>query len=213
MKWEPLKKKQIFQCKNCQRVRYATTGCGMGYRCVKCLETHNPGECLRNGENAESTPAACVNCQKTGHTANYRGCPYLKYTQMFIDNAKKRNGQHQESKNQKLYRKTTASVSYAQSVVKSNIDLRNKSPSANDFNNIGNYNNNALKTQQGVTSNQTTSIQTPAITMDQYTDLFNNFKDGIISVSEKNWESLQAQIQANSNKIELIANYLNLKWE
>lgn len=43
--WEPLKKKKLFQCTNCQRIGHASVNCSLGYRCVKCNENHKPGDC------------------------------------------------------------------------------------------------------------------------------------------------------------------------
>ena len=79
--WEPLRKNQIFQCKRCQRVGHASANCNLPYRCVKCLDDHQPGQCKRTKDPTNESTVACVNCQKFGHPAIYIGCPYLLYAQ------------------------------------------------------------------------------------------------------------------------------------
>lgn len=73
--WEKLKRKDIIQCTRCQRVGHAAANCNLKYRCVKCKEDHNPGECKAPITNAKDL--YCINCNSTGHPASYRGCPKL----------------------------------------------------------------------------------------------------------------------------------------
>lgn len=81
IKWEPYRKNKVFQCYKCQRVGHSSANCNLGYRCVKCTESHEPGKCSRNEASASPTgKPVCVNC-KESHPANYRGCPYLKLAQ------------------------------------------------------------------------------------------------------------------------------------
>ena len=60
IRWEPYRKNNIFQCKNCQRVGHSSANCSLGYRCVKCLDNYEPGKCMIIKNNNESH-AACVN--------------------------------------------------------------------------------------------------------------------------------------------------------
>lgn len=81
IKWEKIIKKDRIQCKRCQRIGHAASNCNLEYRCVKCDQQHNPGECNRsNASPAEKieTPPFCINCKSHGHPASYRGCPKLK---------------------------------------------------------------------------------------------------------------------------------------
>jgi len=43
--WEKLKKRDIMQCKKCQRLGHAAINCNLQYRCVKCNAEHKPGDC------------------------------------------------------------------------------------------------------------------------------------------------------------------------
>lgn len=80
VRWENLRKPKIFQCHNCQRVGHSSANCHMGHRCVKCNVPHEPSKCERQKDSP--TPPYCINCNKFGHPANYRGCEYLKFAQV-----------------------------------------------------------------------------------------------------------------------------------
>lgn len=78
IRFEHKYKQGVVQCKNCQSYGHSAANCNHVFRCVKCTETHKPGQCPRtlNPELAEKTPPTCVNC-KEHHTANFRKCPFL----------------------------------------------------------------------------------------------------------------------------------------
>lgn len=79
VKWEYMKKPKLIQCKRCQRYRHSASNCTLPYRCVKCLEPHEPGNCPSNTSKNTIKPV-CVNC-KGEHTANnIRECPVYKRT-------------------------------------------------------------------------------------------------------------------------------------
>lgn len=78
VKWEKLKKGGILQCKNCQRFGHAAANCNMGYRCVKCDQSHSPGKCSITDSNIDKSKIFCVSCNAFGHPASYRGCPNHK---------------------------------------------------------------------------------------------------------------------------------------
>lgn len=66
------------QCFRCQGFGHSSKNCNMPVRCVKCVDKHPIGECLKKDR---SEPAKCVNCNEE-HPANYRKCSarliYLK---------------------------------------------------------------------------------------------------------------------------------------
>lgn len=47
VRWDTFRKKRVMQCHNCQRAHHASIGCGLPYRCVKCLDSHEQGKCAR----------------------------------------------------------------------------------------------------------------------------------------------------------------------
>ena len=78
IKWDKIRKTDSIQCKNCQRLGHTASNCKMQYRCVKCSENHKPKECKLNKENkVDKDKLFCINCNKFGHPASYRGCPTL----------------------------------------------------------------------------------------------------------------------------------------
>ena len=70
VKIEPLfVKKEIVQCKRCQRYGHTQKYCNHNFRCVKCAGSHPTDQCTKSPE----TPAKCIHCQGE-HPANYKGC-------------------------------------------------------------------------------------------------------------------------------------------
>lgn len=66
VKIERFKKKQIIQCKNCQRFHHSASNCFHEYRCVKCAQSHEIGKCALN----KNDRPKCANCGGD-HTANH----------------------------------------------------------------------------------------------------------------------------------------------
>lgn len=112
VKWEHLRKRKIFQCKNCQRLGHASTNCNLKYRCVKCSQNHTPGECTIK-EKTECSSLKCANCGQSGHPASYRGCPYIKNATMLVQNAKRNKQRLINNKISSIERKVTPGLSYA----------------------------------------------------------------------------------------------------
>jgi hypothetical protein len=90
--WEKLRKDDIIQCHRCQRFGHAAPNCHLEYRCVKCKENHNPGECKlgkeENNKENENQPY-CVLCKTTGHPASFKGC--VEYQKIKLKLQAKRN--------------------------------------------------------------------------------------------------------------------------
>ena len=103
----PLVKREIVQCKRCQRYGHTQKYCNHNFRCVKCAGSHPTDQCTKSPE----TPAKCIHCQGE-HPANYKGCSAYK-TLHNIKYPKLRTKEItiQEPRPQKL---TTPSISYAQ---------------------------------------------------------------------------------------------------
>lgn len=88
IKWEKFdsSKKKISQCHNCQLYGHTAKNCGHQYRCVKCVEIHEPGKCSRTNK-SEGTPK-CVNCNGD-HAANSKQCPKFINYQEYLKKIKK----------------------------------------------------------------------------------------------------------------------------
>lgn len=82
VKWEPLKKPEIQQCRNCQGFFHSAVNCFLKHRCVKCNETHEVGKCnVPNEAENDRDKLFCVLCNKYGHPASYKGCEKYKELQ------------------------------------------------------------------------------------------------------------------------------------
>ncbi|KAK2577885.1 hypothetical protein KPH14_011500 [Odynerus spinipes] len=74
--WTNLIKKETVQCMRCQRLGHTAINCNLDYRCVKCMDKHNPGDCKLTGNiTIKSDQLFCALCNKIGHPASYKGCP------------------------------------------------------------------------------------------------------------------------------------------
>lgn len=76
VKWDKLdrRRKKPTQCHRCQLWGHSARNCGHNYKCVKCIEEHLPGQCLRTTRDGF---AKCVNCSGD-HAANSRQCRAYK---------------------------------------------------------------------------------------------------------------------------------------
>lgn len=99
VKFEFLRKPKVIQCKRCQRFNHSASNCNLPYRCVKCTNEHEPGQCKFDNETNKFKPT-CVNCQGN-HTANDgKNCPIF---QKVIANRNKGTKNTKENNTQKSY--------------------------------------------------------------------------------------------------------------
>lgn len=76
----PYKKKEVLQCKRCQRFGHSKNQCFRPFRCVKCGNDHPTTTCTKPPE----TEARCANCQGK-HPASYKGCTkYKQYKEKIL---------------------------------------------------------------------------------------------------------------------------------
>ena len=72
--WEKINKRDLTQCRNCQRFGHVSSNCNMQFRCVKCDKDHAQGECQIPKE-ATRDMLKCISCGGEGHPASFPGCP------------------------------------------------------------------------------------------------------------------------------------------
>jgi hypothetical protein len=73
--WQKFNKKakKLSQCHKCQNSGHAAINCGLQYRCMNCLDNHEPGKCTK--VKGKDIPV-CVNC-KMDHPANSTKCKFF----------------------------------------------------------------------------------------------------------------------------------------
>jgi hypothetical protein len=69
----PMKRREVVQCKRCQRYGHTKAYCHNVFRCVKCTQEHDTKDCPK----PPLAPPTCVLCSGE-HPANYKGCPVYK---------------------------------------------------------------------------------------------------------------------------------------
>lgn len=107
VKWEIMRKPPITQCRKCQRFNHTASNCQLQYRCVKCLDQHEPGKCSLDSSKNTFKPT-CVNC-KGEHTANNaKLCPAFQ-KQVQIKEAKKEKKQTKKNTTEPAPRTQTKS--------------------------------------------------------------------------------------------------------
>ncbi|CAK9806153.1 Nucleic-acid-binding protein from transposon X-element [Anthophora plagiata] len=194
--WEKLIKKDRIQCKRCQRIGHVAFNCNLKYRCVKCEVPHNPGECPRSikmdTDDSEKEPSQpfCINCKQYGHPASYRGCPRLKELKQKIEARKLQMKEEQERK-----------IKAYNNIIKPNISYSSI---------VANKQQEHTTTQQ-----QTPKIQPPTNTNinPTHTPSFLEEIKKIISITiSTQIAQLAENITANANKIDIIAEALDINW-
>lgn len=198
--WEKLKNSDIIQCKRCQRLGHVASNCNMKYRCVKCNEPHEPGQCeITPNSITDKSKIFCVNCKHFGHPASYRGCPVL------LD-LKKRAAEKKEEFQEKRERKIMALNSY----VKKNISFANmvknkiNSKSGDSFQ-INNSTNSKNKFPSG-------KEETDAAFQTNLNELFDEFKNQILGLLQKQQEqinSLTTLAENNNKKTNYVLNIID----
>lgn len=197
IRWNRFRKKQAFQCHNCQRIGHPSVECKMGYRCVKCNENHGPEQCKRtlNSENAEQ--AYCVNCKKSGHPANYRGCPYLKQAQEIVNERKKEERERALAKTHNTISSRRAGISYATA----------SNPRAAQSSTTPDINMNRIIPPQHTNTHGGNELSFSAIR-----DLLTVFKTDICDRIDARSNTLQRQIDEQNSKIKNLYTALQLPW-
>ena len=194
IKWEPLHKDGLSQCKRCQRLGHVATNCNMQYRCVKCIEEHGPGQCRVNGE---SIPVQCVLCKEIGHPASYKGCKFrIKEEQKNVQRSLKNNETKRRMYAEVLAAKSTTKS--ADAVQKSTMGTN--SPSDTPLQNEDNDKSYFFQYFKKLDSK-----------FDSFSSEMANFKKEMVEVSKNNYNEISLKVNQNSKKINTILNHLNLE--
>lgn len=198
IRWENLRKPNIFQCHNCQRVGHSSSNCQMGFRCVKCKVPHAPGECARAKD--ADTPPYCVNCDHEGHPANYRGCDYLKLAQATNMHVK---SQKISTKN-RMITNNYNSPADDQGRLTQIAQPHHKRSFADTIRTTG------QRTPPPI-NNHLTSTDSNGVTIQQLQTLLGTFKQDIINTIIDNNVNIQQQVTTNAQRIDELFNIIQTK--
>lgn len=198
IRWEIFRKRDVFQCYNCQRVGHSSKNCNLASRCIKCTENHPKGSCKLDDKQNESP--TCVNCSGK-HPANYRGCPYIK--------------EAQEERNNNRRRRTENRISINKN--KTNLTNLNNNTQTNNFPPL-NAQFSQSQNSQYINNNQT-NLKAPNNDIADIKNLINSFQEQVAQsfkqqiVNLENYKSeIINKVDDNSNKINFIFDHLGLQW-
>lgn len=190
LKWERLRKNDTIQCKRCQRLGHIAKYCNQLYRCVKCPNEHDPGECQRSREINSKNDVFCVNCSNKGHPASWRECPKLKEIKNKIRNRLETIKANRAEKLNKTATYGHAGTSFAEMTKGRDAEALRAEVSG-------------IETQ----SKQDSALQGGLV------DLFEEFKKGMISLISDQIKEVRKSIQVNSGKINRIFSVLSIENE
>lgn len=128
IRWEPLRKEEIPQCRRCQGFFHSASNCFLDPKCVKCNQSHEMGKCSLPTENIhERQKLYCVLCKKYGHPASYKGCESYKKLKEKIKERKEALGQNRS----KQFVNVNQNLSYA-NALKINAEKNNNFANSNN---------------------------------------------------------------------------------
>lgn len=172
--WEKfdLRRKKPMPCRRCKMWGHSASNCYRQYRCIKCDQSHEPGQCSRTDKTIGFPK--CVNCGGD-HPANSTSCPsYIKYLkniqnrrppQRFVNQTPLRN--QQNSQKQPIFQNSNIHLpdSYAATVSRSLNDncsnnFQRSKPQSNLFDLFSEFN----------------SIKNIEITLQRFADLICRLK-------------------------------------
>lgn len=202
--WENLKRKNIFQCRNCQRVGHSSSNCHLTSRCVKCAGNHPHGECSLDKAEPKSK-LTCANCGEQGHPASYMGCPYLKMAQ---DLKKNNYLKRQETKRSTIIRQASfvrPNTSYA-SLLHTTVEGRPRLTASSSQPMVRGQNtyHRVQATNVHIENNRPNIMNSSEHEQNIINKLINKLKDELTAAITTQFMELDKKISANTSKIEFI---------
>ncbi|KAK2578866.1 hypothetical protein KPH14_001274 [Odynerus spinipes] len=194
IKWEKIIKRDVLQCKRCQRYGHAAINCNLEYRCVKCAHKHNPGECpMTNAmtDNNETIKPYCINCNEYGHPASYRGCAKMQEIKLRIKTQRNETERKNEQRLQTLKNYVRPNITFSEAV------KNMKKPS--EVNKINTNQNTIIK-----------STEQHSSSYPNYHDLAQEIKRSILECIENKMDKLTSIIASNTEKINFLAAALDI---
>lgn len=201
IKWERLERKEVFQCRRCQKIGHASKNCTLGFRCVKYSGNHGP---IKEGVVCPATTdkklLKCANCGSNEHPASYAKCPYLTLAYKVKDDAKTINIAIKKAKINKINRSINPNLSFA-NAANSNIENFPPLPSQ-------------TPRQSRIAGFSAPKLNTASISNDTHfnnaqnfshiEEILTNFQNSMIAVLKTHLDKINNQVQENSRKIEVL---------
>lgn len=133
----------IIQCKRCQNYFHTASRCFLEFRCVKCLDPHEPGKCAKSID----APPLCVNCSGQHSANDHQNCQFFiekiqpklsnNKSGINIQNSKRKSGVKNIIKpatGGSINSNKRKSVSYADVVAGNTSDNKRKNGNSNNQN-------------------------------------------------------------------------------
>ena len=198
VRWEPLRRKGIYQCRNCQGLMHTSANCKLPYKCVKCADNHTPGQCPIK-DIVDKDKLKCVNCESVGHPASYKGCPFIKFTQELRNERKNSDRASRLAKVHRLHNEVQHGISYANMARQNANQPRNQPPTHyQTSHNI--HSTFAHNTHTNNSNSQEANIA----------DLLDSLKKDILFAFSSKLDNLTQIINSNTSRIDNLYRHLNL---
>ncbi|KAI4480427.1 hypothetical protein M0802_014233 [Mischocyttarus mexicanus] len=219
IRWERLKRKEVFQCRRCQRAGHASINCCMPFRCVKCGQDHGPisesNTCLVSKEDLKSK-LCCANCGSNGHPSSYGGCPYLETVQSSVRRLKQLTRAVKQDRVRAISRRVDPNISYANIMDKRQVNFPPLPRTENAF--LGReVTGSVLDYMKGSTGTRVPSEHKTRGAMDDSApntasssleELFIQLQKKMLSSIATHMEEMNKKLAENSAKIEFIMIHL-----
>ncbi|KAI4477995.1 hypothetical protein M0802_014612 [Mischocyttarus mexicanus] len=219
IRWERLKREEVFQCRRFQRVGHASINCRMPFRCVKCGQDHGPisegNTCPVSKEDLKSK-LCCANCGSNGHPASYGGCLYLETVQSSVRRLKQLTRAVKQDRVRAISRRVDPNISYANIMNKRQVNFPPLPRTENAF--LGReVTGSVLDYMKGSTGTRVPSEHKTRGAMDDSApntasssleELFVQFQKKMLSSIATHMEEMNKKLAENSAKIEFIMTHL-----
>lgn len=128
----------------------------MEFRCVKCGESHTPGECkIKESDGRDAL--SCILCKQKGHPASYRSCPV--YKEIEKKKEEKKIALHDKIRNRYEMFNNYSNKNFSYANALKNNNKKNSFNDSNVNNNNTNYTNNSNSILENLNNNMLLILQ------------------------------------------------------
>lgn len=188
IRWERIHKPKITQCTRCQRFGHSSANCKMDYRCVKCGNSHIPGQCTIKPEDPKEK-LHCTLCNKDGHPASYKGC--IEYQTRL-----KQRAEANEIRKCRIENKHLMVTNFTQPNISFANVVSNRNSISKNYNSLSNNNSNSVSYNNNI-NNENTNI---------LLEIRNS-----ITELQKKFSNVEKKINTNTDRISILFDYMNVE--